>query len=375
MSVDDISLQRLNEHKHPGLLVRQEEPLNLGTPAHIARQSFITPQAHFFVRNHGTVPQVNPYTYRLSVTGLVQLPLTLSLAQLRAEFSASTLVAALQCAGNRRSELAALRPIPGEILWGAEAIGNAVWCGVPLREILLAAGIEEEARHIAFTGLDEVQKGGERFGFGGSIPLHKALQAEVLLAYEMNGEPLQPLHGFPLRVVVPGYIGARSVKWLANINVQEQPSSNYFQQKAYKLFPPDVQAEFADWEQGKMLGDLPLNSVISYPRDGEILPEGPFTIAGYAIAGEGREVELVELSVDNGATWINASLFAGSQPWTWCFWRASINLDPGVHQIIVRAWDSSGRTQPRDIARVWNWKGYLNHAWHRVRITVHREDV
>jgi sulfite oxidase len=234
--------------------------------------------------------------------------------------------------------------------------------------VLLAVGIQGEAKHVAFCGLDEISRSGEHFGFGGSIPLEKALEPEVLLAYEMNGKPLPPLHGFPLRVVVPCYIGARSVKWLANIHVQEQPSTNYFQRKAYKLFPPDVQSEAADWEKGTMLGDLPLNSFICQPREGETFAPGQVTISGYAITGEGRLVERVELSIDGGATWTEASLPGRVHPWAWRFWRATLDPRPGQYQIMVRAWDSSGETQPKEMGQVWNWKGYL--AWHRVNIFV-----
>jgi len=369
MSVDD-GLQVLDMFKHPALLVHQEEPLNAGTPPELARQSFITPQVHFFVRNHGSVPRVSEYRYFLSVTGMVGSPLKLSLPELKEEFGASTVIAALQCAGHRRSELAAIEPIPGEIPWSAEAIGNALWTGVPLREVLLAAGIQGEAKHVAFAGLEEISRRGELFGFGGSIPLEKVLDLELLTAYEMNGESLPPLHGFPLRVVVPGYVGARSVKWLANIHVQEQPSTNYFQRKAYKLFPPDVLPEVADWEQGKMLGDLPLNSLICQPREGETFASGPVTISGYAITGEGYLVERVELSIDGGATWTETSFLARAHPWAWRFWSATLDLRPGHYQIMVRAWDSSGRTQPEEMGQVWNWKGYLNHAWHRVNVFV-----
>ncbi|HET6781413.1 MAG TPA: molybdopterin-dependent oxidoreductase, partial [bacterium] len=165
------------------MIVRSREPFNSGPPLPTLAEQFVTPVPLFFVRNHGSVPAINPSSYRLRVGGLVRTPLELSLEELRA-LPQTTIVAALQCAGNRRSELIAVAPIPGEIPWGAEAAGNARWTGVSLREILIAAGVHESAQHVAFTGQDEVERDGTRFGFGGSIPIHKALGPEVLLATE-----------------------------------------------------------------------------------------------------------------------------------------------------------------------------------------------
>jgi sulfite oxidase len=356
--------------KDPAMNVYQTHPWNMGAPPVCVRQTFLTPKERFFVRNHSSVPEVDLEHYRLSVTGMVQFPLNLSLDDLRAKFPVSTVIATLQCAGHRRKELAALQPIPGEIPWGAETMSTAVWRGVALRDVLLAAGIVSETRHVAFLGMDEIERGGELFGFGGSIPIEKAMSTETLLAYEMNGEPLPRLHGFPLRTIVPGYIGARSVKWLTNILVQALPSTNYFQAHAYKLFPPDVKVEQVDWSNGHMLGELPLNSVICYPQEGETLAAGPVLIKGYAIAGVGGHIERVELSVDEESTWISATLEEQSSPWAWRFWEATLNLPPGTYQIAARVWDSTGRTQPKDPGQVWNCKGYLNNAWHRVKISI-----
>jgi sulfite oxidase len=370
MKADKVSREHTSLDQHPGMRVYQTDPLNVGAPLELIRQSIVTPQDYFFVRNHGPVPHVDMHRYRLSVTGQVQVPLALTLGELRAHFPASTVMATLQCAGHRRDELAAVGPIPGEIPWAAETIGNAIWRGVSLREVLLAAGVGPDVGHVAFLGLDAIHNGSEHFAFGGSIPIAKALNSEVLLAYEMNGEPLPPHHGFPLRVLVPGYIGARSVKWLASIVLQDTPSTNYYQARAYKLFLPHVQAECADWTQGQMLGALPLNSVIFRPSEGELLKAGPVSIQGYAVAGEGQQIERVELSSDGGATWTHATLLEQPQPWAWCFWEVTVPLDPGAHQLVVRAWDSSGCAQPADVRQVWNWKGYLNNAWHRVNVVI-----
>ena len=357
-------------HKHPSLIVQQEEPFNAEPPLKLLRQAFVTPQELFFVRNHAPVPGVDPTRYRLTIAGAVKNPFELSLGEIQNNFPKQTVVATLQCAGNRRTELMAVGHIPGEVPWLAGVISNAVWAGAPLREILQAAQPADGARHVAFTGLDEVEKRGRRFGYGGSIAIEKAMGPEVLLAYEMNGGPLPPTHGFPLRIIVPGYIGARSVKWLSNITVQAEPSANYYQTHAYKLFPPDVGPETVDWTQGTTIEEVFVNSVICQAEEGEALPAGLVRIHGYATGAAGRPVQRVDVSADGGKTWVEAKLSEQNHPWTWCFWEAGVPLSRGSHQFIARATDSSGNTQPQDASKVWNFKGYMNNAWHRVNVQV-----
>lgn len=354
----------------PSLLVRVEQPFNAEPPADLLRQSLLTPRELFFVRNHGSIPGVDPTSYRLSVTGRVQKPLELSLDDLRTGFPRHTLLATLQCTGNRRGEMSALAPTAGRVQWAAQAIGNAAWSGVSLGEVLRAAGIEAGARHVAFLGRDEVEEEGENVGFGGSVPRDKALSPEVLLAFEMNGEPLPPAHGFPLRVVVPGYIGARSVKWLSQISAQTAPSSNFFQARYYKLFPPGVRRETVDWTRGLMLGETAVNSAICRPQEGQTLPAGRVLVQGYAVAGGGRLVERVDVSADDGEAWVTADLSADPHPWTWRFWEAQLTLPAGAHQIVARAWDSAAQTQPEYAKKIWNFMRYANNAWHRVNIRV-----
>ncbi|HEX9945892.1 MAG TPA: sulfite oxidase [Thermoanaerobaculia bacterium] len=355
--------------KHSGLLVRQEEPFNGGPASELLLGGFITPNELFFVRNHGGVPAVDPAAYRLTVDGLVERPLSLSLDDLRSHPRRATVTATLQCAGNRRLELIAQAPIPNELPWGTEAISNAEWSGVPLREVLAAAGPRPGARHVAFTGRDETERHGHRFPFGGSISLDKAAGSEVLLADTMNGEPLPPVHGAPLRVLVPGYIGARSVKWLTRITFQEGPSGNYFQARAYRLFPPHFGPANVEWEKGLMLGESPVNSVILAPAEGERVPAGRVTVRGWALAGGDREVARVDVSADGGRTWTVADFVAGDGAWVWRLWEASLDLSAGEREVVCRAWDSAAQTQPEHPAQVWNFKGYANNAWHRVRVT------
>jgi len=232
----------------PALTVYKDEPFNAGTPLALLRRDFITPHSLFYARNHGSIPTVDPASYRLTITGDVRTEISLSLDALRRDFPSETVTATLQCAGNRRAELMAVKDIPGESPWTADAIGAAAWTGVPLHAALEAAGVGEEARHVAFTGLDTAHLEGHTFNVGGSIPLDKAWQSEVLLAYAMNDDSLSARHGFPLRVVVPGYAGIRSIKWLGEIRVQAEPSDSYTHRARLQAVPA------TDRQRGGRLG-------------------------------------------------------------------------------------------------------------------------
>jgi sulfite oxidase len=354
--------------KHPDQLVRDAQWYNSGPPPELLRREFVTPTNLFFTRNHGAVPVIDPASFRLELTGLVQRPASYDLATIMSAFPRRTGAATMACAGLRRDELQAHRPIPGEVAWGAEPVSNGIWTGVPLRDLLLGAGIQPGAGHVEFIGLDRVERHGKQFGFGGSIPLEKALSNEVLLAFEMNGEPLPPVHGYPLRTVVPGCIGARSVKWLSKIIVTDAPSENYFQAHAYKTFPPEIGPDTVRWEEGEMLHHLPLNAVIWDPIPGSAVERGKVTVRGWAMASGGEVVEKVEVSPDGGTRWVEAILTDQGNRWTWCFWSADLELSPGRQTIVARATDSSGQVQPDKVDGIWNFKGYMNNAWHRVPV-------
>lgn len=361
--------------KHPRFDSLSDTPWNGEPPADLLVESAVTPNELFYVRNHAPVPAIDAQSFRLEVGGRVERSLRLSMGELRRDFPAVETEATLQCAGNRRDELIAVRPIPGETPWGRTALGNARWRGAPLAAVLRAAGVGGDlpgGGHVAFLGLDEIEKEGQTIGFGASIPLARAMRSrggggDVLLAYEMNGAPLEPVHGFPLRVVVPGYIGARSVKWVGSVTVQDEPSKNHYQARSYKLFPPHVGPETADWPRGLMLGELSVTSAICSPAPGDEVVAGPVTVRGYAMAGGQRTVERVEVSSDGGERWVTAE-HDPAPPGVWSLWRAEIDLPPGEHELACRAWDSSANTQPESVAGVWNFKGYMNHAWHRVTV-------
>jgi sulfite oxidase len=181
----------------------------------------------------------------------------------------------------------------------------------------------------------------------------------------MNGEPLQPVHGAPLRVVVPGYIGARSVKWLERIEVRAEPWDGYFQHVVYRLLPED---ETPAPGAGMPLGLVALNADVLSPADGDVVAVGPVEVRGYAFAGGERHVARVDVSLDGAATWTQAELLDDLGRWAWRHWRITVDLAPGEHEIVVRAWDSSAATQPEDEASLWNPKGYVNNARPRIKV-------
>jgi sulfite oxidase len=351
--------------KRADLIVHEEEPFNVETcPAALA-EGPVTATDAFYVRGHGAVPDVDPATWRLRVHGLVERELDLSMATLREAFRERSVTATLQCAGNRRAGLIAIRDIPGEAPWGPGATGTATWTGAALADVIALAGPRLDAAHVGFDGADMCAEARPAQRFGGSIPLDKACRPEVLLAWGMNGAPLEPVHGAPLRVVVPGYIGARSVKWLERIELRSRPWHGYFQHVAYRLLPEDAAPGPG---AGMPLGLVALNSDVLSPADGATVAAGPVEVRGYAFAGGERHVTRVDVSTDGGASWRQAELLDDLGRWAWRHWVISLSLAPGEHEILVRAWDSSAATQPEDEAGLWNPKGYVNNARPRIRV-------
>ena len=351
--------------KRDDLIVHEEEPFNAETGLAALADGPLTATDAFYVRGHGAVPEIDPAAWRLRVHGNVERELELSLATLREAFREREVTATLQCAGNRRAGLMAIRDIPGEAPWGPGATGTATWTGVALADVLAVASPLRDAAHVGFDGADLCPEAEPAQRFGGSIPLDKACRPEVLLAWAMNGEPLAPVHGAPLRVVVPGYIGARSVKWLVRLEVRATPWEGYFQHVAYRLLPEDGTPGPG---AGMPLGLVALNADVLSPADGETVEAGPVEVRGYAFAGGERHVARVDVSLDGGASWSQAELLDDLGRWAWRHWRTTVDLAPGDHEILVRAWDSSAATQPEDEAALWNPKGYVNNARPRVRV-------
>ncbi len=253
--------------KEPGYRVLDPVWFNAGpVPASLMADP-VTPVTRFFARNHGVIPAGDAATWAVQVDGLVARPLVIRVAELMAGgFPVHTVAATLVCAGLRRRELMDYREVPGELGWDLEPVGTATWTGVRLADLLALAGPEPSAAHMELTGADDVERHDRHFGFGGSIPLEKALAGEVLLAWGMNGAPLPVLHGGPLRLVVPGYIGARSVKWLARVTLRTTPSENYFQRDAYRVLREPAPSDPRSVRAGDALGEVALNAVIVSPE-------------------------------------------------------------------------------------------------------------
>jgi sulfite oxidase len=352
--------------KRAGTIVHEAEPFNAEPPCTVLAESSLTPVDAFYARSHGSTP-VAVEDWTLDVGGLVEYPLRLTMEELReGRFAHRDVVATLQCAGNRRRGLIEVRDIPGEAPWGPGATGTAAWRGVALVDVLAAAGIRDGAGHVAFVGADRSEEAKPPQLFGASIPIDKARGEEVLLAWSMNGADLPALHGAPLRVIVPGYIGARSVKWLTSIDVRDTPFDGYFQDTVYRLLAPD---EKPGPGRGMALGEVALNSEVLVPDDGADVPAGRTEVRGYAFAGGGRHVARVDVSLDGGTSWRQAELLEDLGRWAWRLWRLQLELAAGTHEIVVRAWDSAAASQPEHAASLWNPKGYVNNAWGRARVT------
>lgn len=377
--------------RHPVLRINSMKPFNAEPPPEILSDSYITPSAFFFKRNHLPVPQVDPASYQLHVEGLPGGALTLSLEDLKTRFPKHTITATLQCAGNRRSEMNKVKLVKG-LNWGIAAISNATWSGARLRDVLLAAGYKPDvaqwARHVQFEGLDTDVTGTT---YGASVPLNKAVSEEgdVLLAYEMNGEDIPPDHGFPVRVVVPGTVGARNVKWLGKIIVSAEESSSHWQQNDYKGFSPGTDWDTVDFKSAPAIQELPIQSAITTPADSATIDRSDetLTVKGYAWSGGGREVVRVDVSLDGGKTWQVAQLRSGEKgqapepspppgrAWAWKLWEITAPLPPDAQEleIVCKAVDNSYNMQPDTVPPIWNLRGVLSNAWHRVKVKI-RED-
>jgi len=364
--------------RNPILKINNQKPFNAETPPLLLTDNFITPTELFFIRNHLPVPKIDPKSYRLVIQGDDVPPVSLTLDELKTKFPQHTVVATIQCAGNRRTEMnKENKPVKG-LAWTQGAISTAEWKGVKLSDVLKYAGIqsdESKYKHIQLEGLDKDPTGQI---YGASIPSYKAFDPtqDVLLAFEMNGQELPIDHGYPIRLVAPGIVGARNVKWLCKIVASKNESDSFWQQKDYKSFNSSVNWSNVDFSTAPAIQESPIQSAITEPIPGAKLPNiGQIHVEGYAYSGGGRGIIRVDISIDGGQTWQVAQLKNPSgQPshraWAWTLWEATIPVPENAKklQILCKATDLSYNSQPESVDSIWNLRGVLNNSWHHVEV-------
>ncbi len=350
------------------MLVRAVRPEDLEMPLS-GFSDYITPIEHFFVRTHVYVPRVSLDSWQLRVEGEVTTPLVLSLEDLR-KLPSLELVSVVECAGNGRAFFEP--PVPG-LQWGSGAVGNGRWRGARLSDVLKRAGIKDSAKEILFDGADVPL--GTMPDFQRSIPLKKALDGNTMLAYEMNGETLPAKHGFPLRVVVPGWASDSWVKWLTSIRVLNKEYEGFWMKGAYRHpGKPVAPGTAIPAEQMQPVTSLRVKSVISSPVDGaQALAGKPLTIRGVAWGGDAGPITAVDVSTDNGRTWMPAALRQDQRtPFGWRQWEFPWTpRQEAYYSILARARDASGNTQPMD--QEWNPSGYLWNVVPRIGVDAVKE--
>ena len=345
------------------LLVRSVRPEDLEMQLS-GFADYLTPNDQFFVRTHVYVPTVSLNEWRLMVDGEVSTPLILTLDNLK-QLPSIELVAVLECAGNGRGFYEP--SVPG-MQWTNGAVGNARWRGVRLADVLKKAGVKDSAKEILFDGADVPL--GTMPDFQRSIPAKKALDPNTLLAYEMNGETLPVKHGFPLRVVAPGWAGDSWAKWVTSIRVLDKEADGFWMKAAYRHpGKPVAPGTAVPPEQMQPVTSLRVKSVIASPLDGATVPPGRVAaIRGVAWSGDGGAVTAVDLSVDGGRSWQPARVASDRSRFGWRQWELAWTPQPGYYSIMARARDAAGDTQP--LVEEWNPAGYLWNVVPHVHVNV-----
>ena len=323
----------------------------------------VTPVGLHYLLMHYDIPGVDAATWRLEVGGLVDRPLSLSLDDVR-ERPAVEMAVTMECAGNGRVHV---EPHVVSQPWLLEAVGTARWRGTPVAALLQEAGVREGAVEVLFTGLDRGVEGGEEQAYERSLPVRALLEGEAILAYEVNGVPLPPQHGYPLRLVVPGWYGMTSVKWLSRITLVDQPFEGYQMRHSYRV-------RHDEDEPGEPITTIAPRSLMIPPgipdflTRARVVQAGACEIAGRAWSGS-SEIAAVDVSTDGGASWAPAELDeAALGRWAWRSWRFSWSAAPGEYELCCRARDAAGSEQP--LEPPWNVGGYVNNAVQRVAVTV-----
>ncbi|TKR58740.1 hypothetical protein L596_030149 [Steinernema carpocapsae] len=366
--------------RHPALLVNSQKPFNAEAPPSLLLDNFRTPNELFFVRNHLPVPEIQISNHKLNVEGLgIKKPINLSVDVLKKKFKSTYVTSVVQCAGNRRADMNDYKKVQG-LMWTGTAISNAKWTGVKLRDILISAGVDpnsKDIKHVHFEGADIDPTGKP---YGASIPFTKAMSDEVIVAYDMNDEPIPRDHGFPLRLVCPGNVGARQVKWLTCIRTSTEESPSHWQQKDYRAFSPAVGfGDQLNFQSVPAIQEYPVQSAFCSPAPNFKVDRSDETInvAGYAWSGGGRGIIRVEVSPDGGKTWHSAELEHDPEQdmdhmWAWTLWKASIKIPENLKtlDLVCKATDRAYNTQPETASGIWNVRGLLHNAWHRVPVEV-----
>jgi sulfane dehydrogenase subunit SoxC len=335
---------------------------NHGMPLEALRWD-VTPIGLHYLLTHYDIPEVDTASWRLEIGGLVERPLSLSLAELRLR-PATELAVTMECAGNGRAHV---EPHVVSQPWLLEAVGTARWRGVPVAALLEEAGVGDGAVEALFSGLDRGVEGEEEQAYERSLPVGLLRESDALLAYEMNGVPLPPQHGFPLRLVVPGWYGMTSVKWLSRVRLIDEPFDGYQMRHSYRVRQEEDEA-------GEPITTIAPRSLMVPPGIPEFLSRarvvqaGANEVVGRAWSGD-AELAGVDVSTDGGETWAPAALDdAALGRWAWRAWRFAWDAEPGEHELCCRARDAAGNEQP--LAPPWNLGGYVNNAVQRVAVTV-----
>ncbi|KAL5338356.1 molybdopterin binding oxidoreductase [Aspergillus crustosus] len=365
--------------KHPDMLHLLQFPYNGEPPKRLVTSKAITPNELHFVRNHGGVPIIQKDKWRLCLDGLVVNAKSYTLQELQDEERFPTMEkdVTIQCSGTRRIEQITRYGGQGDEVpqapWAEGAIGTARYKGISLKKLIKdCGGLVSPAKHLEFYGADTYIKDLEAMNYLVSVPWSKVKANEVILAWEMNGEPLPMIHGYPLRVVVLGYIGARSVKWLYRVKAIETPSPAPVQSKEYLYFNQQIGKYNLQPTDGIQIQEMPVSSAIMSPWNKQaIIHNGKIRCKGWAYSGGGRWPERVELSADGGFSWYAAPQEKMSRKgrWIWRTWEADLPCEvEGWIEIVCRCWDNSINTQPLDVRAAWNWGLHVTQSAHRISV-------
>ncbi|KAF1980794.1 sulfite oxidase [Aulographum hederae CBS 113979] len=378
-AVPDESWDIVLEEKHPDMLHLLQFPYNGEPPKRLVTAKEITPNNLHFIRNHGGIPTIEEDKWDLNVDGLVREPKKLTLADLKNEslFPRITKACTIQCSGTRRVEQIALYAGEGDEMinapWAEGAIGTAVYTGVSLKHVIKhCGGLINKTGHIELFGADTYFKQNEVMNYAVSVPWSKVKANEVLLCWEMNGKPLPKIHGAPVRALVMGYIGARSVKWLYRVSALDRPTHAPVQSKEYLYFNQQVGKHNQRPVEGIQIQEMPVSSAIMSPLNKQvIIHEGAIDCRGWGYSGGGRWPERIELSADGGFSWyaVPVENLSSKHRFAWRTWHYSLPCEvEGWIEIVVRCWDNSLNTQPLEVRSAWNWGLHVTSSCHRVKV-------